>query len=69
MTGLTKNYYAVTRWTTDDVIGVAKEQDVEVTEEQAAAWWEKNQKWFEDRLVETGNEILGYIQWEEELAK
>lgn len=69
MTRRAENYYAVIRWTTDDIIGVAKEHGVVMTEEQAGAWWEANQKWFEDRLIETGNEILGYIQWEEELAK
>lgn len=56
-----EKWYATTRWSTEDVIGIAKENGVDMTEEQAERWWAENEKSFEERLVEFGNEVLSYM--------
>ena len=33
-----EKWYATTRWSTEDVIGIAKENGVDMTEEQAERW-------------------------------
>lgn len=58
--------YAVVRWSVEDVIAAAEEQDVTLTEEQAARWWEKNESSFSEMLVADGNERLSYMNFEEE---
>lgn len=51
-------WFAVTRWTAEDVVAIAEERGVTMTVEQAEAWWAKNEIWFQNLLVERGNEIL-----------
>ena len=58
-------WFAVTRWAPEDVIAAAEEQVVTLTEEQAVAWWEKNERRFQDLMVEHGNEILSNMDFEE----
>jgi hypothetical protein len=36
-----------------------------MTEEQAAAWWERNERRFQDLMVEHGNDILSNMDFEE----
>jgi hypothetical protein len=56
--GVDKYWFAETRWCTDDVIEAAKQKGIVLTPKQAELWWQKNEKWFKDTLVEYGNEIL-----------
>lgn len=51
-------WFAETRWCTDDIIGIAKDNGIEMTPQQAEQWWKKNENWFKNALVEYGNEIL-----------
>lgn len=51
-------WFAETRWCTDDIIDIAKDNGIEMTPQQAEQWWKKNEKWFKDTLTEYGNEIL-----------
>lgn len=55
---LEPRWFAVTRWAAEDVIAIAEERGVTVTTEQAEAWWARNESWFQNLLVERGNEIL-----------
>ena len=57
-------WFADTRWHVDDVIGVAAEHGVTLTREQAAQWWEVNQRWFHERLAELGNDMLSCVDWD-----
>jgi len=34
------------------------ENGMKMTKEQAAAWWEENERYFKNRMVELGNEVL-----------
>lgn len=61
-------WFANTRWHVDDAIGVAAEHGVTLTREQAAQWWEANQGWFHERLVEIGNDMLSCIDWDSVLC-
>ena len=58
-------WFATTRWSPGDVMVAAEEQGVTLTEEQAVAWWEKNERRFQDLMVEHGNEILSNMDFEE----
>lgn len=58
-------WYAITRWAPEDVIAAAEEQDVTLTEEQAAAWLRRNERKFQDLLVAAGNEILSNMDFGE----
>lgn len=60
-------WFAGTQWHADDVIGVAAEQGVTLTREQASQWWKKNQRAFHNRLVEVGNEMLADVNWKDVL--
>lgn len=51
-------WFAIVRWCADDVIAVAKERGIHLTEEQATEWLKRNGRWFREMLVEHGNEIL-----------
>ena len=51
-------WFAITRWHPDDIIGIAAEHGVTLTREQATQWWKENEAMFKSRLVEVGNEIL-----------
>lgn len=57
-------WFADTRWHVDDAIGTAAEHGVTLTREQAAQWWEANQRWFHERLVELGNDMLSCVDWD-----
>lgn len=58
-------YFATVKWTVEDAIGAAKAKGIRLKKEQAAEWWEKNQRWFAERLVEAGNEMLSDVNFEE----
>lgn len=51
-------WFAATRWAAEDIIAIAEERGVTLTTEQAEAWWARNESWFQNLLVERGNEIL-----------
>lgn len=56
--GVDQYWFAETRWCTDDIIGIAKDNGIEMTPQQAEQWWKKNENWFKNALVEYGNEVL-----------
>ena len=58
-------WYAITRWAPEDVIAAAEEQDVTLTEEQAAAWLRRNERKFQDLLVAAGNDFLSNMDFGE----
>lgn len=58
-------WFAITRWCTEDIVAVAEECGVTLTEEQAVAWWKRNERRFQDLLVEAGNEILSNMDFKE----
>lgn len=58
-------WFGVTRWCVEDVMAAAEERGVTMTEEQAAAWWERNERRFQDLMVEHGNDILSNMDFEE----
>ena len=58
-------WFAVTRWAPEDVVGAAEEQGVILSVEQATVWWERNERRFQNLLVERGNEILAEMDFEE----
>lgn len=51
-------WFATTRWCAEDVMGVAEERGIPMTEEQAIAWWKRNESRFLDLLVGRGHGIL-----------
>jgi hypothetical protein len=61
-----EDWYAVVRWSVEDVICAAQKQGVELTEEQARRWWQRNERAFREMLVEDGNERLSYMSFDEE---
>ena len=58
-------WFAVIRWSPEDVRAVAEEQGVTLTEEQAIVWWRRNESRFQNLLVEAGNEILSNMDFKE----
>lgn len=58
-------WFATTRWSTEDVIDAAEERGITLTEEQATAWWKRNERRFQEMLIAHGNEILSYMDFEE----
>ena len=63
--GVNQYWFAETRWCTDDIIGIAKDNGVEMTPQQAEQWWKKNENWFRNALVEYGNEVLADADFNE----
>lgn len=63
--GVDKYWFAETRWCTDDIIGIAKDNGIEMTPQQAEQWWKKNENWFKNALVEYGNEVLEDADFDE----
>ena len=63
--GVDKYWFAETRWCTDDIIGIAKDNGIEMTQQQAEQWWKKNENWFKNVLVEYGNEVLADVNFSE----
>lgn len=51
-------WFAETRWCTDDIIGIAKDNGIKMTPQQAEQLWKKNENWFKNIIVEYGNEVL-----------
>lgn len=60
-----ERWFAETRWCTDDIIGIAKDNGIEMTPQQAEQWWKKNENWFKNALVEYGNEVLANADFSE----
>ena len=63
--GVFQYWFAETRWCTDDVIGIAKDNGIEMTPQRAEQWWKKNENWFRNALVEYGNEVLANADYGE----
>lgn len=63
--GVDQYWFAPTCWCTDDIIGIAKDNEVEMTPQQAEQWWKKNENWFRNALVEYGNEVLANADFSE----
>lgn len=63
--GVDQYWFAPTCWCTDDIIGVAKDNGIEMTPQQAEQWWKKNENWFRNVLVEYGNEVLANADFSE----
>lgn len=63
--GVDQYWSAETRWCTDDIIGIAKDNGIEMTPQQAEQWWKKNENWFKNALVEYGNEVLEDADFDE----
>lgn len=63
--GVDQYWFAKTRWCTDDIIGIAKDNGIEMTPQQAERWWKKNENWFKNALVEYGNEVLENVNFDE----
>lgn len=61
----TPQWFAVTRWCAEDVLAAAEEQGIPMTEAQAVEWWKRNERRFQDLMVEHGNEILSNTDFEE----
>lgn len=59
-----KEWYAIIRWSVDDVIAAAKTNNITLTKEQAAKWWEKNEHSFIDIMTEYGNEVLSNMNFD-----
>ena len=59
-------WFAITRWSAEDVLAAAEEQGVTLTEAQAIEWWKRNERRFEEMMIEHGNEILSDIDFEED---
>lgn len=63
--GVDQYWFAETRWCTDDIIGIAKDNGIEMTPQRAEQWWKKNENWFRNALVEYGNEVLANADYGE----
>ena len=63
--GVNQYLFAETRWCIDDIIGIAKDNGIEMTPQQAEQWWKKNENWFRNALVEYGNEVLENVNFDE----
>lgn len=61
----TPQWFAVTRWYAGDVVAAAEERGVTMTEAQAVEWWKRNERRFQDLMVEHGNEILSDMDFGE----
>lgn len=53
-------WYAEVKWSIEDVISVASQQGVELTEEQTEKWWKENEFNFANSLIADGMERLLY---------
>lgn len=51
-------WYAITRWSAEDVMNAAEEQGVTLTEAQATAWLKENERGFRDYMLEYGNKFF-----------
>ena len=58
------DWYAEVRWHVDDIIGIAAEEGIEMTPEQADRWWLVHERAFTEQLIQTGNEILAQMDKE-----
>lgn len=58
-------WFAVTRWAIEDVVAAAEEQGITLTEDQARAWWQRNESRFQNLLVEQGNALLAEMDFNE----
>lgn len=51
-------YFAVVRWTAQDVMAIAKGNGVLMTFEQAESWLENHENGLKQALTQIGNEML-----------
>lgn len=49
-----KKEYAEIAWSIEDILLFHDDW----TDEQCAEWWEENEKWFADALIEYGNSLI-----------
>lgn len=61
--GPVEEWHATTRWHVEDVVGAASEQGVDLTEEEANAWFGQNERSFRELLVGAGNDILAEMDF------
>ena len=57
-------WFAVSKWAAEDVVTVAEEQGIVLTEEQAVAWWKKNEDAFLNSLIEYDMALLHHVNFE-----
>lgn len=53
-----EKYYGIVRWMAEDLTGIAEEKGVQMSREEAEAWWQKHERAFKESLTAVGNEIL-----------
>lgn len=58
-------WFATTRWAVEDVRAAAEERGITMTEDQARAWWQRNENRFQNLLVEQGNALLAEMDFDE----
>lgn len=56
-------HYAEIEWSIEDIISVASQQGIELTEEQAEKWWNENEANFSSALVAEGMERLLHVDF------
>lgn len=53
-----ERWYGITRWAIEDVQAQAAEQGIQMSDEEAAAWWAEHESAFKNLMVAHGNEVL-----------
>ena len=61
-----EKWYATVRWAPEDIMD---DDEDSLTYDEAAKWWAENERWFSEKLIEMGNEMLCTIDWDEEKRK
>lgn len=64
-------WFGIVRWCAEDVISAAEMNGITLTKAQAEKWLKKNERWFQETLIEYGNEVLASASREsfEEVCK
>jgi hypothetical protein len=55
---MSKKYYAEVCWAPEDVIGIAQDNGITITEKEAEQWLAENEQYIADRLVELGVDVI-----------
>lgn len=61
-----EKWYATVRWAPEDIMD---DDEDSLTYNEAAKWWEENERWFREVLIGMGNEALMTIDWDDEKRK
>lgn len=51
-------WFGSLRWCAEDLLGIATQCGITMTQGEAVAWWEQNESTFKNLLTEAGNQIL-----------